>query len=72
MNNIIKRVWNQNRMVNIEDLSGMAFQAESGGHTFEISGVNDAGESVELSGTVSGVFLRPDLADIAIVGFQYC
>ena len=68
MNNIIKRTWNQNRMVNIEDLSGMAFQAESGGHTFEISGVNDAGESVELSGTVSGVFLRPDLADIAIVG----
>ena len=68
MNNIIKRVWNQNRMVNIEDLSGMAFQAEDGGHTFEISGVNDAGETVELSGTVSGVFMRPDLADIAIVG----
>lgn len=68
MNNIIKRVWNQNRMVNIEDLSGMAFQAEDGGHTFEISGVNDAGETVELSGTVAGVFMRPDLADIAIVG----
>lgn len=68
MNNIIKRVWNQNRMVNIEDLSGMAFQAEDGGHTFEISGVNDAGESVELSGTVAGVFMRPDLADVAIVG----
>ena len=68
MNNIIKRVWNQNRMVNIEDLSGMAFQAENGGHTFEISGVNDAGESVELSGTVAGVFMRPDNADIAIVG----
>ena len=68
MNNIIKRVWNQNRMVNIEDLSGMAFQAESGGHTFEISGVNDAGETVALSGSVAGVFIRPDLADIAIVG----
>lgn len=68
MNNIIKRVWNQNRMVNIEDLSGMAFQAESGGHTFEISGVNDAGESVPLSGTVAGIFMRPDLTDVAIVG----
>ncbi len=68
MNNIIKRTWNQNRMVNIEDLSGMAFQAEDGGHTFEISGINDAGESVPLSGTVAGVFMRPDLADIAIVG----
>ena len=68
MNNIIKRVWNQNRMVNIEDLRGMAFQAEDGGHTFEISGINDAGESVPLSGTVAGVFIRPDNADIAIVG----
>jgi hypothetical protein len=68
MNNIIKRVWNQNRMVNVEDLRGMAFQAEDGGHTFEISGVNDAGESVPLSGTVAGVFMRPDGADVALTG----
>ncbi len=68
MNNIIKRVWNQNRMVNIEDLSGMAFQAESGGHTFEISGVDDAGNAVPLSGTVAGVFRRADNADIALTG----
>ena len=68
MNNIIKRVWNQNRMVNIEALSGMAFQAESGGHTFEISGVNDAGESVPLSGTVAGIFIRPDQTDVALTG----
>ena len=68
MSNIIKRVWNQNRMVNIEALSGMAFQAEDGGHTFEISGVNDAGESVPLSGTVAGVFMRPDGTDVALTG----
>ena len=68
MNNIIKRVWNQNRMVNIEDLCGMAFQAESGGHTFEISGVDDTGATVNLSGTVTGVFRRPDNADIALTG----
>lgn len=67
-NNIIKRVWNQNRMVNIEDLCGMAFQAESGGHTFEISGVDDTGATVNLSGTVTGVFRRPDNADIALTG----
>lgn len=67
-NNIIKRVWNQNRMVTIEDLKGMAFQAESGGHTFQISGVDDAGNTVELSGTVAGVFLRPDNTDVAITG----
>lgn len=68
MNNIIKRVWNQNRLVNIEDLTGMAFQAEIGGHTFEISGIDDTGAAVELSGTVSGVFRRPDNADIALTG----
>ena len=68
MNNIIKRVWNQNRMVTIEDLRGMAFQAEIGGHTFEISGINDANEAVSLSGTVAGVFMRPDGADVALTG----
>ena len=67
-NNIIRRVWNQNRMVNIEDLYGAAFQAEIGGHTFEISGIDDTGAAVELSGTVSGVFRRPDNADIALTG----
>ena len=68
MNNIIKRVWNQNRMVNIEALTGMAFQAEDGGHTFEISGINDANEAVSLSGTVAGVFMRPDGTDVALTG----
>lgn len=68
MNNIIKRVWNQNKLVNIEDLTGMAFQAEDGGHTFQISGVDDTGTAVELSGTVAGVFVRPDNADIALTG----
>lgn len=67
-NNIIKRVWNQNRMVNIEDLCGMAFQAEAGGHTFQIFGVDDTGVAVPLSGTVAGVFRRPDNADIALTG----
>lgn len=68
MNNIIKRVWNQNRMVSIEGLSGAAFQAEDGGHTFQISGIDDTGAAVSLSGTVAGVFRRPDNADIALTG----
>ena len=67
-NNVIKRIWNQNKMVDIEALQGMAFQAEDGGHTFEISGVDDQGNPVELSGTVAGVFRRPDNADIALTG----
>lgn len=67
-NNIIKRVWNQNKMANIEDLSGFAFQAEDGGHTFEISGIDGDGNTVALSGSVAGVFRRPDNADIALTG----
>ncbi len=68
MNNIIKRTWNQNRMTNIEDLSGMAFQAEAQGHTFEISGINDAGNAVTLTGTVSGVFMRPNGSAVPLTG----
>ena len=67
-NNVIKRIWNKNKMVNIEALDGMAFQAEDEGHTFEISGIDDDGNSVALSGTVAGVFLRADNADIALTG----
>lgn len=67
-NNIIKRVWNRNRIVQIEDLRGMVFQDENAGHTFRISGVDDDGNTVALSGTVAGVFLRPDNTDVAITG----
>ena len=68
MNNIIKRVWNQNRMVNIEDLRGMAFQSEDGGHTFVISGVDDEENIVPITGSVGGVFMRPDGTDVALTG----
>jgi hypothetical protein len=41
MANIIKRVWRQNKFVQIDDLKGMLFQAEQAGHTFEISGIDE-------------------------------
>ena len=66
MNNTIKRTWNQGSMVNIEDLRGMTFQAESGGHTFVISGVDADGNAVALSGTPAGTMLRPDDTDQAL------
>ena len=66
MNNIIKRKWNQNSMVIIEDLQGMAFQAESGGHTFQISGIDGEGNTVALSGTPAGVMLRSDGQDVTL------
>lgn len=68
MNTVIKRAWNKNKMVKVEDLTGMTFQAESGGHTFEISGVDDTGAAVSLSGTVEARFLRADNAEIIISG----
>ena len=66
MNNIIKRTWNKNAMVNIEDLRGMAFQAESGGHTFQISGIDGDGNPVALSGTPAGILLRSDNQDVTL------
>lgn len=67
-NNVIKRIWNQNTLVNIEALKGAIFEDEDGGHTFEISGVDNSGNAISLSGTVAGVFLRPDNTDVPITG----
>ena len=66
MNNIIKRTWRQGSMVIIEDLRGLAFQAEENGHTFEISAIDRDGEPVALSGTPAGVMLRCDNQDVAL------
>ena len=66
MANIIKRVWRQNKFVQIDDLKGMLFQAEQAGHTFEISGIDEDGNTVVLTGTPSGVLLRPDNTDVAL------
>lgn len=62
MNNTISRKWNPTALVSIEDLSGMTFQGETGGHTFEVSG------SSSLSGTATAVFLRADNAAIQLTG----
>ena len=67
-NNTIRRSWNMYSMVNIEDLRGSAFQAEDGGHTFEITGLDANGNATAISGTVAAVFLRPDNTDVAIAG----
>ena len=66
-NNIIKRIWNQNEMVQIEDLRGMAFRSEEKGHTFQISG-ESKGDPVSLSGTVSAKFLKSDNTTTTISG----
>lgn len=65
-NNIIRRTWKQGGLVNIEDLRGSAFQAEDGGHTFLISGVDENGDALALSGTPAGVLLRADGQDVTL------
>lgn len=65
-NNIIRRTWKVGGMVNIEDLRGSAFQAEDGGHTFLISGVDENGDALALSGTPAGVLLRADGQDVTL------
>lgn len=67
-NNIIRRTWKQGGLVNIEDLRGSAFQAEDGGHTFLISGVDENGDTIPFTGSVGAVFLRADGTDVAITG----
>lgn len=66
MNIIIDRTWKQGSLVNIEDLRGLTFQAEAQAHTFRISGVDAAGNPITLTGTPSGVMLRPDNTDVAL------
>jgi hypothetical protein len=67
VNNIIKRIWKQDELVQIEDLTGMAFRAEEKGHTFQISGKRK-GDSVSISGTVSAKFLKADNTTTTISG----
>ena len=66
MNIIIDRTWKQGSLVNIEDLRGMTFKAEAQAHTFRISGVDAAGNPITLTGTPSGVMLRPDNTDVVL------
>lgn len=67
MNNVIKRPWDCQKLVPLDNLTGMVFQDESEAHTFQITGIDSNGP-VSLSGSVSAVFVRPDNADIAING----
>lgn len=66
--NVIKRSWKVDRLVRPETLNGMTFQAESGGHRFEITGYDANGSMIAFGGTVTAVFLRPDNTDVALTG----
>lgn len=66
MNNIIEKVWKQQGLTPIEFLPGNTFTAEAGAHTFIISGVDQSGAEVALSGSPSASFIRADGTTVAI------
>lgn len=54
-------------MLAIDNLFGTAFTGEVNAHTFEISGVNDAG-TVALSGNVTGTMLAANNVNVPLTG----
>ena len=68
MNNTIERTWRQYGLTFVEDLRGTGFTAESGAHTFIISGVDTDNNPITLSGTVAASFIRPDGTTTAMTG----
>lgn len=54
-------------MLAIDNLFGTAFTGEEGAHTFEISGVGDAG-TVALSGNVTGTLLAANNVNVPLTG----
>lgn len=56
----ISRVWTQGAAVEVENLRGTAFTEENGAHRFVISGQDQDGNPVPLTGGVMAKFLRAD------------
>lgn len=69
MNDIIKRVWRQDKTVTPDDLNGYIFTSESQAHTFVIEGKNkNTGMPVSINGTVTGEFVNADGVTVPLTG----
>lgn len=69
MNDIIKRVWWQDKTVTPDDLNGYIFTSESQAHTFVIEGKNkNSGMPVLINGTVTGEFVNADGVTVPLTG----
>lgn len=68
MNNLINAVWHQDGMIKVDNLFGSAFTAEDGGHTFQIRGVDESGQTLSMAGSISATFIRPDGTTVALTG----
>ena len=63
-----ERTWIQGKSPAIDDLAGYLFQGEASADTFIIDGKSAAGESVEISGTIIGVYLGENNNMVPLVG----
>ena len=66
---IIKRQTDLTRLCRVENLAGVTFTGEQDGHKFIIEAMRD-NERVELSGSVTGRFIRPDGVSVALTASE--
>lgn len=66
--NVLQKRWVQGGNVVVDDLRGTMFTGENGAHTFQISGVDSAQETVEITGTITGRFLTATNVTVPLTG----
>ena len=66
---IIKRQTDLTRLCRVENMAGVTFTGEQDGHKFIIEAMRD-NERVELSGSVTGRFIRPDGVSVALTASE--
>lgn len=66
--NVLQKRWVQGGNVVVDDLRGTAFTGEAGAHTFQISGVDSAQETVAITGTITGRFLTATNVTVPLTG----
>ena len=62
----IRRPWRVDELLRVDNLTGEIFTTESNAHEFVIYGVDKDGETIPITGTISGAFLRADGATVPI------
>lgn len=67
MNIVIRRVWRQDKLLNVDRLAGYIFTGESDAHTFEISGLNRRQE-VLIEGEIAATFLNAQGVTVPLTG----
>lgn len=67
-NNVLQKRWVQGSNVVVDDLRGTMFTGEIGAHTFLVSGVGSAQETVPITGTITGRFLAANNVSIPLEG----